>query len=109
MLRNSFYDIVHRDQNVYTIRFNAKHPIFLGHFPERPIVPGACLVQIAEDLTGAIYGHAVRFKTLRNLRFNHPVTPDQEVTVTIKQTEENTFNFQFLVSNSVCAHFIAGC
>ena len=107
MLRGSFYDIVQSNQDRYTIRFNASHPIFSGHFPEHPIVPGACLVQIAEELTGAIYRHAVRFTTLRNLRFNRPVTPDKEITITIKQTEENTFNFQFLVSNSEYARFTA--
>ena len=107
MLQNSLYYIVRNDQNVYTIRFDASHPIFAGHFPEHPIVPGACLVQIAEELAAATYGHAVRFTALRNLRFSRPIIPNQEVTITIKQTEDNALNFQFLVSNSEYARFTA--
>lgn len=105
MLQNNLYYIVHNEQNVYTIRFDASHPIFAGHFPEHPIIPGACLVQIAEELAAATYGHPVRFTVLRNLRFNQPITPDREVTITINQQKENTFTFQFSVYNSVCAHF----
>ncbi len=89
MLRNSFYDIVHRDQNVYTIRFNAKHPIFLGHFPERPIVPGACIVQIAEELAALSFGHPIRFTAIRDLKFRQPITPDQEIIISIQKTTES--------------------
>ena len=94
MLRNSFYDIVHRDQNVYTIRFNAKHPIFLGHFPERPIVPGACIVQIAEELAALSFGHPIRFTAIRDLKFRQPITPDQEITIRIKKTTESVCKVQ---------------
>lgn len=107
MLRNSLYYIVREEQDGYTIRFDASHPIFAGHFPEHPIVPGACLVQIAEELAAATYGNPVRFTAVRNLRFDQPITPDQEVTITILHPKEKTFTFQFSVKNSICAHFSA--
>lgn len=107
MLQNNLYYIVYNEQNVYTIRFDASHPIFAGHFPEHPIVPGACLVQIAEELVSISLDTPNCFIALRNLRFSQPITPDQEVTITIKQTEERTYNVQFSVLNSVCAHFLA--
>ena len=49
------------------MRFNPSHPVFAGHFPGHPIVPGACLVQIAEDLTARLTAHPVRFTAIRNL------------------------------------------
>jgi len=107
MLQNSLYYIVQNEQNEYTIRFNASHPIFAGHFPEHPIVPGACMVQIAEELAETTYGHPVRFANIRNLRFNHPITPGQEVTITIRQIEDKSFNFQFSVNDTICAFFAA--
>ena len=94
MLRNSFYDIVHRDQNVYTIRFNTKHPIFLGHFPERPIVPGACIVQIAEELAALSFGHPIRFTAIRDLKFRQPITPDQEILISIQESTEPIYKVQ---------------
>ena len=94
MLRNSFYSILQSDQDVYTIRFNASHPIFSGHFSERPIVPGACIVQIAEELTALTYGHPTRFVAIRDLKFRQPITPDQDIIISIQKTTESTCKVQ---------------
>lgn len=89
MLRDSLYSILHSNQDGYTIRFNASHPIFSGHFPEHPVVPGACVVQIAEELAALTYGHPVRFAAIRDLKFRQPVTPDQDITISIQKTAES--------------------
>lgn len=107
MLKNNLYYILQNEQKVYTIRFDVSHPIFIGHFPERPIVPGACLVRMAEELAAEAYGHSIRFTSICNLRFNQPVTPNQEMNVAIKQTDEKTYSIQLLVCNSLCAQFTA--
>lgn len=84
LLRNSLYDIMAQDEHSFTIRFNAAHPLFAGHFPGRPIVPGACLVQIAEELASLQAGREVHVMALKNLKFRKPVTPEMEVTVRIQ-------------------------
>ena len=94
MLRGSFYNILQSNQDRYTIRFNASHPIFSGHFPEHPIVPGACIVQIAEELAALTYGHPIRFTAIRDLKFRQPITPDQVVTISIRQTAESMCKVQ---------------
>jgi len=104
MLQNSLYYIVQNEQNEYTIRFNASHPIFAGHFPNHPIVPGACLVQMAEELVAATEDVPLHCTALRNLRFNRPITPEQEVTYIIKNMHQ-AFNVQILVSDVICAQF----
>lgn len=92
-------------ERVYTIRFDAAHPIFAGHFPGHPIVPGACLVQIAQELTAGATGRSGAFTQIRNLKFRQPVTPDQQLTVTIQ--EKTSFNFQLSTLNITCASFTA--
>lgn len=96
MLQNSFYDIVQSNQDRYTIRFNASHPIFSGHFPEHPIVPGACIVQIAEELAALTYGHPIRFTAIRDLKFRQPITPDQdqEILISIQKSTEPIYKVQ---------------
>lgn len=83
-LNNNLYNIVAQDETSFTIRFNASHPIFAGHFPGHPIVPGACLLQIAEELASIQAGHTVHFTAIRNLKFRQPVTPDKQVTISIQ-------------------------
>ena len=89
MLRDSFYNILQSNQGVYTIGFNASHPIFSGHFPEYPVVPGACVVQIAEELATISIGYPVRFAAIHDLKFRQPITPDQEITISISKTAES--------------------
>lgn len=88
MLLHSFYYILQCNPDRYVIRFNAQHQIFSGHFPEHPIVPGACVVQIAEELAALTYGHSIRFTAIRDLKFRQPMTPDQEVTISIQKNAE---------------------
>lgn len=94
MLQDSFYNILHSDQDEYTIRFNKSHPIFSGHFPEHPIVPGVCIVQIAEELAVRTFRHPIRFMAIHNLKFRQPITPDQYVTISIEKVEESICNVQ---------------
>ena len=98
-LRNSLYYILESNESEYKIRFDASHPIFAGHFPGHPIVPGACLVQVAEELLSAHLGQKIRFTSVRNLKFRQPVTPDQEVTLTL-MLKEPTLNSQLSILNS---------
>ena len=94
MLQGSFYDIQQSNPDGYVIRFKPAHPIFSGHFPEHPIVPGACVVQIAEELAALTYGHPVRFAAIRDLKFRQPITPDKEVTISILKTADSACKVQ---------------
>ncbi len=112
-LRNSLYYILESNESEYKIRFDASHPIFAGHFPGHPIVPGACLVQVAEELLSAHLGQKIRFTSVRNLKFRQPVTPDHEVTLTLMLKEPtlnsqlSILNSQFSILNSTSASFTA--
>ena len=88
----------------YTIRFNASHPIFAGHFPGHPIVPGACLIQIAEELVSEHLGQTIHFSAIRNLKFRQPVTPEMQVVVRIS---EGKFEILDLSLTEVYAQFAA--
>ena len=87
--------------------FNTNHPIFAGHFPGHPVVPGACLVQIAQELLSDALQQPVRFTAVRNLKFRQAVTPEQEVTFTFQQTQDHIVHFQLSILNTVYAQFAA--
>lgn len=87
LLQNNLYHIAQTNGSQVTIGFNASHPVFQGHFPGHPIVPGACLVQIAEELKSIELGQKVVFDGLYNLKFRQPVTPDMEVVYTMQDTK----------------------
>lgn len=109
LLRNNLYQITASGEGTYTIRFNASHPVFAGHFPGHPIVPGACLVQIAEELLADHLGIRLHFTDLRNLKFRKPVTPDTEVTFMLQPSAKtpDSFTIQLSSNNTVDADFTA--
>lgn len=108
LLRDNLYHVIAQDDSSFTIRFNAQHSVFAGHFPGHPIVPGACLVQIAEDLLSERLGKSVAFTSVHNLKFRQPVYPDKDIILGLKKGEPlNTFIFQFSISNSLNASFSA--
>lgn len=43
-----------------TLTLNAEHPIFKGHFPNNPVTPGVCMMQIVKNLTEQITGHQLQ-------------------------------------------------
>ncbi len=53
----------------------AEHPIHGGHFPGRPITPGAALVQLMQHLASQSHGAILRLRSARNIKFLTPVDP----------------------------------
>ena len=112
-LLNSLYHITATDEHEIHIRFDANHPVFAGHFPGAPVVPGACLVQIAEELLAQQLQHPAQITGIHNLKFRQTVTPDMPVTFHITLQEDNkcavlithidTPNVQF-TATYLCAH-----
>ena len=89
-LLNSLYRITSATESgKYEIAFNANHSIFAGHFPGNPIVPGACLVQIAEELLSQQLQQPVQWTSLHNLKFRQIVTPDMPIVFQLT-TQENS-------------------
>jgi 3-hydroxyacyl-[acyl-carrier-protein] dehydratase len=73
------------------IKFQAKHPIFNGHFPGKPIVPGVCMVQIVRELLEKQSGDQFRIVQgdhIKFLKFIDPITrPDVEVKISVKPSD----------------------
>jgi 3-hydroxyacyl-[acyl-carrier-protein] dehydratase len=81
-----------------TIKFNEKHPIFTGHFPGNPIVPGVVQVQIIKDLMEKKFEQNLILSQAKNIKFlsiispvNHPQV---EVSLRIQSSEDNSLQVQ---------------
>lgn len=58
---------------VVALPFAADHPVFAGHFPGHPIVPGVLLLDWAQATIEAQLG--LNFQTLAEAKFHSPATP----------------------------------
>lgn len=58
---------------VVPLPFAADHPVFQGHFPGHPIVPGVLLLDWAQAAIEAQLGQSVQ--ALAEAKFHSPATP----------------------------------
>lgn len=93
-LLNDFYTIEKRTSNgdelCYEIKFNPSHKIYKAHFPDNPVTPGVCLIQIAQELMEYESGKQLNLFNAPNIKFRQIVKPETTSTFIInKKLEDN--------------------
>lgn len=93
-----------------SVVLNPGHPLFEGHFPGNPILPGVCTLQIAKELLEKLLGREIMLKKALNIKylgFVNPLTqPEMLFTITLTHGTESTMPFSATVSaegNAVCS------
>jgi len=112
MLKDRFYTIV--DLHIepakahLTIRLNADHDIYQGHFPGQPVVPGACLLQMAKEITQLITGASLQIQSAKEIKFLLPLDPVKDNMLLGKMDyqagqDNNIFiNMSFAQAGAIC-------
>ena len=54
---------------------NEKHPVFEGHFPGQPIVPGVCMMQIVKEIAEVTFEQKLRLVKANDLKFLNVIDP----------------------------------
>lgn len=89
MLIKDFYTIdqkqVMEDGSiVYSVSLNPNHDVYKGHFPEKPITPGVCNIQMIKELAEDAKGKPFTLKDIDRCRLTSMVTPDGSPKLCIK-------------------------
>lgn len=80
MLLKDFYKVISLEKTAETnylavILINEEHEVFKGHFPDNPIMPGVCMMQIIKELTEQISGSSLFMQSLSNAKFMALINP----------------------------------
>jgi 3-hydroxyacyl-[acyl-carrier-protein] dehydratase len=59
----------------FCVALNAENFIYQAHFPNNPITPGVCLIQMVKELVGAWQKDEYKINTLKNVKFTAPISP----------------------------------
>jgi 3-hydroxyacyl-[acyl-carrier-protein] dehydratase len=97
LVLGDFYRILETDQISPTkmsvkISLNPEHPIYKGHFPNVPIAPGVCLIQMIKEVLMHIQDAKLLLEEGDNIRFLAIVNP--------YLTPEVFIDYDFLPSGS---------
>ncbi|MDO6818328.1 3-hydroxyacyl-ACP dehydratase [Zobellia sp. 1_MG-2023] len=103
------------DQTVQaTVKLNAAHEVFKGHFPGNPVMPGVCMIQIIKELTEKATGKKLFLSVASNIKFMAIINPEKndviELTLTIAEDDEtvkvkNTTSFEETLALKLSATF----
>ena len=103
MLLDNFYTILSSessDSTIWTIqvKLNPGHPVYQGHFPGHPVVPGVCLLQLIKECIENIRQQKLQIAQVSSCKFlsaiNPIETPNISVALTFNETEEGTLQLQ---------------
>ena len=84
----------------------AGHPVFAGHFPGNPIVPGAYLLALVERKANdwlRAQGGSVRVSGVSAVKFMRPLRPDEICEVAFAAPAADALRFRLQVSGAPCA------
>lgn len=88
LLKDTFYTIttilVDDSTIKATICINASHEVFKGHFPQMPVVPGVCQVQIIKELLEQATGKTTMMVSGDNIKFTGMILPDTHPNITVE-------------------------
>jgi 3-hydroxyacyl-[acyl-carrier-protein] dehydratase len=94
---------------------SVNEPWFMGHFPERAVMPGVLIVEAMAQTAGALVMHSlntaassvVYFMTIEKARFRAPVSPGDLLRMPVKLVRRREpvwkFEGQAFVGDTLCA------
>lgn len=81
-----------------TLALNPDHAIYKGHFPEQPIVPGVCMLQMIKESAEEIVGSKLQFTQIASCKFLSALDPTVactlELSIKWEETEESLIKLQ---------------
>jgi 3-hydroxyacyl-[acyl-carrier-protein] dehydratase len=73
--------------SVFEFRFRADDPVFAGHFPNRPLLPGIFQLEMARVATESVLGCPLAVREISKAKFQRPVLPDGIMRLELKLSE----------------------
>jgi 3-hydroxyacyl-[acyl-carrier-protein] dehydratase len=115
LLVEKLTDIVKLESATGYKAVSINEPFFMGHFPERALMPGVLIVEAMAQTAGALVVHSltgkttssVYFLTIDNARFRKPVVPGDLLRMPVKKLRQRgpvwKFEGKAFVGDDLCA------
>jgi 3-hydroxyacyl-[acyl-carrier-protein] dehydratase len=75
--------------NVFDFRFRADDPVFAGHFPNRPLLPGVFQLEMTRVAAESVLACPLAVREISKAKFQRPILPDEIVRLELKLSEAN--------------------
>lgn len=65
------------------LHINPAHPIFEGHFPGQPVVPGVCMLQLIKEVAETALGRSLFMKQVAQVKYLQVLVPGYQKSITL--------------------------
>ncbi|MCQ2218729.1 MAG: hydroxymyristoyl-ACP dehydratase [Paludibacteraceae bacterium] len=111
MLKDKFFSIKEQttedETSKFVVKLNKEHKIYEGHFPNMPVVPGVCTLQMIKECVEGVVGKKLRYTNIANCKFSAMIVPTQveevEISATM-QTDENGLTVKATVKSTEASY-----
>lgn len=104
-LLNNFYRILETNSTEnglsVLVKIDKEHSIFDGHFPNHPVTPGVCTIQIIKELSEEHLGKKLMLKMARNVKFMAIINPQQNEDVRFDLAIDTDENGDYSIKSTV--------
>lgn len=69
--------------------FPMSDPVFTGHFPGRPILPGIFQLELARNMAEKVLGCELAVREIVKAKFQQPVLPNETVRAELKLADKD--------------------
>lgn len=100
MLLKEFYEVkelstIEEGRYEAHITLNKSHDIFKGHFPDHPVTPGVCMMQIIKELVESVLQRKLLMIKSSNVKFmaliNPEINADLKLEIDISGSDESDY------------------
>ena len=115
MLLNNFFEINKLELSgdssnvIVTATLNPEHPIFEGHFPGSPVVPGVCMIQMIKEILSKIVKKDLMFVKSSTIKLNNLIDPLQNKIINFELKIKNIDEKNIHVSSKIYFEDISFC
>lgn len=69
---------------VFEVALDASHPIFAGHFPGMPVLPGVCTMHMVKSCASRLAGHKLRYVAVAEVKFPAAIIPSENPALEVR-------------------------
>ena len=107
MLLGEYFTILNRKEEennvIFSVTLNPDYKVYKGHFPDMPVSPGVCNIQMIKECLQQEVEKKLLLKKITQCRFWSVITPLENaslcVNMQISETEKESYKVKVAVMN----------
>ena len=103
MLLTNYYTINSKTEEegntIFKILLNSNAEVYNGHFPENPVSPGVCNIQMIVECASLLVSAELTIKKIKRCRFLNVIRPSDDKIYTLEMELEKIDSGYTLIAN----------